>query len=188
MYLCRQRRLDAFFAEDLNNRGLKLVEAGLYLNIQGDRFVPGRLQFVVGARHGVDAHVPTRELELVNRNPAARLGVQSKDVLGSVVIAPSLPPGIPGGKYYGYAGNDNTRMVELDVEHPTGRCAPDALDTAWGMLRSYRTRARLEGATYCSVLGDPQCAARCGGEHRVGTDVAEAEDEADGPQESETPK
>ncbi len=103
---------------------------------------------------------------------AARLGVQSKDVLGSVVIAPAVPPGFPSGKYYGYAGNDNTRMVELDVEHPTGRCTTDALDTAWGMVRNYRTRARLEGASYCSVVGDPQCAARCGGEHRVATGPA----------------
>ncbi len=103
---------------------------------------------------------------------AARLSVQSNPaVIGSVVLAPALPPGI-GSASIGYAGDDRTRMVQLDVGRETGRCTANGSETTFHMIRNYRTRAELPGATYCSVLGDAGCAARCGGTHEPADSTA----------------
>ncbi len=94
---------------------------------------------------------------------AAQLSVQSNNrVIGGIAIAPATPPGVDA-KSIGYAGDDHTRTVQLDVAHPTGHCIADASDISFRMIRNYRTRAVLAGTSYCSVLGEARCAARCGG-------------------------
>lgn len=96
---------------------------------------------------------------------AARMSIADDPTfIGSVALAPATPPRYDGRSRL-YAGDESKRLVQLDVERPTGRCAAGAIELASRMTRNTRTRARLAGTSYCGVLGEPSCAARCGGTH-----------------------